>query len=157
MSHITFALTIVFLLFVGEDEQDFEEGSGVGEWSSPKDLRCLRDMTLPKDYLFKENKEFFDENLTPSNLLFPFPVSSVEEFLSIKKRRPKVLVDQLKATTWNKDISFLCTRHDSVLKIYHLLTTTKTIDPPEISSLQRSSATFNLNITLNGATLYLFY
>ena len=103
------------------------------------------------------NKEIFYENLTQSNLLFPFPVSSVEEFLSIKKRRPKVLVDRLKATTWNKDISFLCTRHDSVIKMYHLFITTKTIDPPEISSLQRSSATFNLNITLNEATLYLFY
>ena len=55
MSHITFALTIVFLLFVGEDEQDFVEGSGVGEWLSPKDLRCLRDMTLPKNCLFREN------------------------------------------------------------------------------------------------------
>ena len=90
MSHTTFALTIVFLPFVGEDEQDFVEGSGVREWLSPKDLRCLHDMNLPKDYLFRGNKEFFDENLTPSNLLFPFPVSSVEEFLSIKKRRPKV-------------------------------------------------------------------
>ena len=98
MSHITFALTIVFLLFVGEDEQDFVAGSGVGEWSSPKDLRCLRDMTLPKDYLFKE-KEIFNENLSPSNLLFPFPVSSVKELLSIKKRWPKVLLDRLKATT----------------------------------------------------------
>ena len=58
MSHPTFALTIVFLLFVGEDEQDFVEGSGVGEWLSPKDLRCLRDMTLPKDYLFREKKDF---------------------------------------------------------------------------------------------------
>ena len=117
MSHITFALTIVFLLFVGGDEQDFVEGSGVGEWLSPKDLRCLRDMTLPKDYLFKENKEFFDENLTPSNLLFPFPVSSVKELLSIKKRWPKVLVDRLKATTWSKDISFLYTRYGSVIKM----------------------------------------
>ena len=116
MSHITFELTIVFLLFVGEDEQDFVEGSGVGEWSSPKDLRCLRDMTLPKDYLFRE-KKFFDENLTPSNLLFPFPVSSVKELLSIKKRWPKVLVDWLKATTWNKDISFLYARYGSVIKM----------------------------------------
>ena len=58
MSHITFALTIVFLLFVGEDEQDFQEGNGVGEWSSPKDLRCLRDMTLPRDYLFRGKKDF---------------------------------------------------------------------------------------------------
>ena len=59
MSHITFALTIVFLLFVGEDEQDFVEGSGVREWLSPKDLRCLRDMTLPRDYLFRgEQRDF---------------------------------------------------------------------------------------------------
>ena len=58
MSHITFASTIVFLPFVGEDEQDFVEGSGVGEWLSPKDLRCLRDMTLPKDYLFRGKKRF---------------------------------------------------------------------------------------------------
>ena len=136
MNHITFALTIVFLLFVGEDEQDFVEGSGVGEWLSRIDLHCLRDMTLPRDYLFRENKEIFDENLTPSNLLFPFPVSSLKEFLSIKKREPKVLVDQLKATTWNKDISFLYTRHDSVFKMYqNLFITTKTIDSPEISSL----------------------
>ena len=124
------------------------EGSGVGEWLSPKDLRCLRDMTLPRDYLFRGEK--IDEILTPSNLLFPFPVSSVEEFLGIKKRRPKVLVDRLKATTWNKDISFLYTRHESVFKMYqNLFITTKTIGPPEISGLQRSSATFNLSITLN--------
>ena len=116
MSHITFALTIVFLLFVGEDEQDFVEGSGVGEWLSRKDLQCLRDMTLPTDYLFRE-EIFFYENLTPSNLLFPFPVSSVKELLSIKKRWPKVLVDWLKATTWNKDISFLYARYGSVIKM----------------------------------------
>ena len=59
MSHITFALTIVFLPFVGEDEQDFEKGSGEGEWLSRKDLRCLRDMTLPRDYLFRgEQRDF---------------------------------------------------------------------------------------------------
>ena len=58
MNHFTFALTIVFLLFVGEDEQDFAEGSGVGEWLSRKDLRCLRDMTLPRDYLFRGKKDF---------------------------------------------------------------------------------------------------
>ena len=116
MSNITFALTIVFLLFVGEDEQDLVEGSGVGEWLSPKDLRCLRDMTLPTDYLFRE-EIFFYENLTPSNLLFPFPVFSVEESLGIKKGGPKVLVDRLKATTWNKDISFLYARYGSVIKM----------------------------------------
>ena len=59
MSLITFALTIAFLLFVGEDETDFVEGSGVGEWLSPKDLRCLRDMTLPRDYLFRGEKRDF--------------------------------------------------------------------------------------------------
>ena len=80
----------------------------------------------------------------------------MEEFLSIKKRGPKVLVDQLKATTWNKDISFLYTRYGSVIKMYqNLFITTKTIGPPEISSLQRSSATFNLSITLNEAILCL--
>jgi len=80
MSHITFALTIVFLLFVGEDEQDFVEGSREGEWLSPKDLRWVRDMILPKDYLFRGKQRVFWWELNTIKPSFFFPCFFCERF-----------------------------------------------------------------------------